>query len=115
MYINLVRFYESLLFSMILTLKDVLSHSAHKQFIMTKTKVEIEHMRDVLMVLQMCDKVLDLYNRRGLTEPTGNDGHFKECCWADPNCTMGPDTCICCYVSFECQRIIEILDKFPKQ
>ena len=100
------------------TLNNVLSHPAHKRFIMTKTKAEIERMRDILLVLQSCDKVLELYKSHGLTALVGSDErfrHFKECCWADPDCTEGPDNCVCCYVSFECQRTIEMLDKFPEE
>lgn len=104
-----------------LTLQDVVSHPAHKRFIMTKTRAEIEHMRDILFVLQKCDKVLELYRTYKLKDiaPDGRKKdftHFEQCPWSDADCSEGPDTCICCYVSAYCHEIIETLNqRFPIQ
>lgn len=36
-----------------------------------------------------------LYQKRG--NPLIINGHSIECCWSDPKCEVGPDTCRCFY------------------
>ena len=100
------------------TLQDVLSHPAYTRFVMSKTRAEIESMRDILVILLKCGKVLHLYKSHRLKEITperraseGNFTHFLECVWADDSTVDGPDTCVCNNVSTQCQDIIKFLDE----
>lgn len=96
------------------TIKDVLAHPAIKRLVFTKNRTEIERMRDILQVLQLYDKLQEMYKTHELTELTtdgSTDGflHFKECPWTDG--VDGPDTCVCSYVKSNSRKIIDILNK----
>lgn len=94
------------------TIKDVLSHPTIKRLVFTKNKIEIERMRNILLVLLLYDKLQSIYKKYKLSELAMKNGqqndfiHFKECSRDE-----GSDACICCYVQNDCVKILNILDK----
>lgn len=100
------------------TLQDVLSHPTFTRLIMSKTREEIEFMRDTLVTLLKCAKVLELYKSHKLKEITperrASEGfftHFLQCVYAHDSTVDGPDTCVCCLVSTQCEDIIKFLNE----
>lgn len=38
--------------------------------------------------------------------------HYTNCCWSDPTCTEGPDTCSCCYFDMLVEDVKKIMAKY---
>ena len=101
-----------------LTLHAILFHE-FERFIMSKSRAEIVFMRDILLVILKCGKVLELYSSHRLKEITperreqsgGKFTPFLECPWAHESIVDGPDTCVCCHVTTQCCNIIKLLDE----
>lgn len=94
-----------------ITLKEIVSHPAYEQYIVN---VDVERIRLIVTLHDLMQSVTDKVTRFGLSKRVPADGgfeHYKECIWSNVHCQSGPDTCICCYVSVECDNILQLLDK----
>lgn len=58
------------------------------------------------MLLYM--KLLELET---LSQTYCKDYHYVNCCWSNPKCGEGPETCKCCNISSLCYDIITKLDE----
>jgi len=51
-----------------------------------------------------------LYKNRG--NSLIRNGHSLDCCWSDPSCEAGPDTCRCFYQSYPRAIMRRLLEEF---
>lgn len=87
--------------------------SAFKIYIVPKTRIDIEHMRNILLVLQKLDEVLLYYRTHNLTKRVSQKkkdyAYFIEFPRLTDN--EAPGTGICCYVSRYVLDVVIMLDK----
>lgn len=73
----------------------------------------LESQQKLNLMLEIADIVEEQKSRHKHTtsiETQSFGRHFKECVWADPDVTEGPDTCVCCTVGRNEHMFIQLLE-----